>query len=551
MLLIVGFDGATWDLINPWIDRGWLPNLQRLRERSISGPLTSTVPPVTLPSWTTFMTGVNPGKHGIFDFTRRDLGTYNVRFVNSTFRKVPTIWQRLSDAGKRVCVLGLPGTYPPEPLNGCMVCGFDTPVTLRADDRFVWPPELAALVREQGGFPFADFQEFRVDGDWYATARDRLLRGIDIKTGLALRLLAREEWDAFLIMFGESDTAAHHFWRFSDQASPRFDAVGAESYGDVLPSVYRALDAALGRLRDAVPEAEVLVVSDHGFGGAGLKVVHLNQWLTGLGLQTRRVSRGAGLAGRLKTAALRRVPAPWQAPLFRLGGGAVAGRLESRSRFAQIEWSKTRVFSEELGYFPSAWINLRGREPQGIVDVADYERVRDDICAAAATLTDGESGRSVIRRAWRREELYQGDWVKYAPDVIFEMALDDGYSYACLPTGAATNPMHRLDPQLCRGGKLAGMDGTHRTDGIYLLETAVSVPASGRRAAIADMAATILSCCDLDVPHEFDGRTVLTGISADVVVADNATPIPWQETQYTSAEEREIADRLASMGYLQ
>src|SRR5579862_1133306 len=98
MLLIIGLDGATWDLLDPWIAQGRLPQLARLRAAGVWGPLASTVPPATLPSWATFMTGVNPGKHGIFDFTRREFGTYDVRFVNATFRKAPTVWRLLSDA---------------------------------------------------------------------------------------------------------------------------------------------------------------------------------------------------------------------------------------------------------------------------------------------------------------------------------------------------------------------------------------------------------------------------------------------------------------------
>ena len=227
MLLIIGLDGATWDLIDPWIDAGDLPNLAALRSGGLSGPLASTVPAATFPSWTTFSTGVNPGKHGIFDFTRRELGTYDVRFVNASFRKVPTVWRRLSDHGRRVCVLGIPGSYPPEDLNGLMVSGFDTPVTTRADHSFVAPTDMAPWIMSNGGFPFADFQEFRVGPGWYRKALDKLLQGIEVKTRLGEKLLRRQQWDCFLLLFGESDTVAHHFWQFHDKGSPRYDADGA------------------------------------------------------------------------------------------------------------------------------------------------------------------------------------------------------------------------------------------------------------------------------------------------------------------------------------
>jgi predicted AlkP superfamily phosphohydrolase/phosphomutase len=525
-----------------------------LQQRALWGRLASTMPPATLPSWTTFMTGVNPGKHGIFDFTRREPGTYEVRFVNSTFRKAPTVWKLLSDLGRRVCILGLPGTYPPEELNGCMVCGFDTPVTTRADASFVWPPALAELVERFGGFPFADFQEFRIGPSWPRMALERLLKGIEIKTELATSLLQREAWDCFMLLFGESDTAAHHFWRFHDPESPRFDAAGAAEFGDALLRVYRQLDAAVGKLLDVAKGANVLVVSDHGFGGAGAKVVYLNRWLEAAGLQhAERGHRPPRAAAALKRLALQHVPPSWQARAFRLNGGRWAGRLESRARFAGIVWNGSAAFSEELNYFPSVWVNLRGREPQGTVDPADYERVRDEVCAAAQELRDPENGGAIVHRAWRREELYKGPWLHYAPDIVLEFASDAGYSYSCLPSAGAPTaaPVRRLLPEELAGGKLGGMSGSHRPDGVFVL--AQESGTSARRISgvrMADMAPTILSQCGVSGASEFDGITIQTVVGTKRPLKfSSADPPP--EWSYGNAEEGEIAARLSAMGYLE
>lgn len=554
MLLIIGLDGATWDLLDPWIEQGRLPHLGRLRRHGLWGPLASTMPPATLPSWSTFMTGVNPGKHGIFDFTRRQLGTYAVQFVNGSFRKAPTVWRLLSDAGRRVCVLGVPGTYPPEDLNGCMISGFDTPVTTRADASFVRPQTLVPLVMELGGFPFADFQEFRVNRRWYHTALERLLRGIETKTRLAQALLAREEWDCFVLLFGESDTVAHHFWKFHDADSPLFEPEAAQEFSTAIRRVYEALDAAIGTLTGAAPTATVLVASDHGFGGAGKKAVYLNRWLGEQGLlrMNHKPSKSQRSRG-LKQLALRALPAAMQARMFRLRGGRWASWLESRARFAGIDWAGTRAFSEELNYFPSVWLNVKGREPQGTVAPADYHRVREEVCAAAQALRDPEHGGSIVRRAWRREELYHGPWLEYAPDVILEFQLDQGYSYACLPSATALDrhSVRVFDTGESGGGKLSGMSGSHRADGVFLVSnTDTRVRRRLTHVQMVDMTPTILRLCGVDVSADFDG-VAIDAVAPDGPHARQSAAPPCDEQPYTHAEEREIAARLSALGYLQ
>src|SRR5262245_31755917 len=119
-VLMIGLDGATFDLILPWVEAGKLPAFARILSGGAWGPLKSTVPPMTFPAWTSLMTGKNPGKHGVYDFTEREPGGYGIRFVNANWVKSKTIWRLLSDAGRRVAVLSLPVTYPPEPVNGVM-----------------------------------------------------------------------------------------------------------------------------------------------------------------------------------------------------------------------------------------------------------------------------------------------------------------------------------------------------------------------------------------------------------------------------------------------
>ncbi len=550
MLLILGLDGATLDLVEPWAADGTLPNLARLLCGGAWGRLASTVPAATFPSWTTFMTGVNPGRHGVFDFTRREPGAYRVRFVNATFRKARTVWRLLSDAQRRVSVLGLPGTYPPEAVNGYMISGFDTPVTTRANASFVHPPEFAAEVERAGGFPFADFQEFHLRSGWHARALASLCEGIERKVRLAEGLLARERWDSLMLLFGESDTAAHHFWSFHDPHSPRYDAAGAAALGNPLRTVYAALDDAVGRLTARVPGATVLVVSDHGFGGAGTTALRLNRWLAQQGYLTFAPrTRRARWAGALRAAAVRAVPGRWQAPCFRAGGGRLASRVESSVRFGGIEWGGTRAFSEELNYFPALWLNVQGRDDGGTVPVAQYQSLCDELTERLLGWRDPLTGGRVVRRVWQRDGLYHGPYVSLAPDLVLDLETPGGYSYVGLPSYAEDGAaIEAMDAAALGGGKLAGMSGSHRSDGLFVL--AGEAVAAGRvdGAQIADMAPSILALCGLPVPGQWDGRLVpCLGVGA---MDDAAAAAPAAEVAYSAAEEADLQRRLAQLGYL-
>jgi len=521
--LLIGLDGAEPELVERWIAEGALPNLARLRNRGTLMPVASTAPPATFPAWTTCVTGVNPGKHGILDFTEMIPGKYAVRFVNSTYRKAPAIWNVVSDAGGRVCVLVVPATYPPERLNGCMVSGFDSPVTTRVDRSFVYPPARYPAVR---AWRFADFQESHIHSGWHAQALRRLLDAIEVKESIAARMLESEPWTFFMAVFGESDTVAHHFWLFHDAHSPRH----RPGFEDAIRRVYCRLDQAVGRLVEAAgPAVTVAVVSDHGFGGTGTGVVHLNNWLAGQGLL-----RFAGPSGSvLKRLALRYMPAAWQGVLFRRFHG-VAMRAENRSRFAGIDWAHTKAWSEELNYFPSIRVNLAGREPRGQVEPAGYASFVVKLCAALETWPP-------VRKAWRRDELYSGDYVSRAPDIILELALENGYAHSCLRRRSGP-AFRRIGPDEYLGGKERGMNGSHRPNGVLIL----SEPTNAKRARLEDVAPTVLNALGVPGPP-MDGHPLLGGPRAH---RPSAASHP-REQRYGQEEERAVERQLRGLGYFE
>lgn len=528
---MIGLDGATFDLIHPWAAAGHLPTLASLVAGGAAGRLRSTVPPMSPPAWSSFLTGVNPGKHGIFDFMERKPGSYEVQFVSSRHRKAPTLAARLSGAGRRVCVIGVPTTYPVEPVNGVMISGFDAPTM---NERAIHPAGLYRELRDKVGEYIITPNIMRqVEAGDTDGAVDALLRSIDRKADIARYLLQREPWDCFLVVFGETDKVVHHFWKHHDPRSPRYAPLPPGCrHPDPILAVYRHLDGVIRGLAEAAPgDSTLLVASDHGTGGTGDKIIYLNRWLASRGvLRFRGLHDGllAGLgarANRFLAATVLGRARKWGTILLpavvrkglRYGRGNVAGQLESKLRFANIDWGATRAYSEESFNFPNVWINLRGREPSGIVEPGDeYEQLRERLIAELGAWRDPETGEPVVAGVWRREDLYRGPCTGAAPDLIIAWALDRGFTYLSRPSYTARDgrPIARLDPGETGISKfLLSRSGSHRDDGILILHgPAVRAGVTPADPRITDVAPTVLALLGLPVPADMDGRVLLEAL---------------------------------------
>lgn len=551
-ILVLALDGATFDVIEPMIASGELPNLAGWMAEGQHAPLPSTIPPVTFPAWTSFMTGLEPAEHGIFDFTQKREGQYRLQFVNATDRQAPSIFKRVSDAGGEVLVLGMPATHPPEPLEGLLVCGFDAPVSTGTDERSASDPSLyRAIAAEVGPWMRPELDETAKADDFHERAVGTLLSRIERKRDFTLEAL--EQMKArrggalpalTMVVFSESDTAGHHYFRDHDPTSPRHDPGAGPARREALRDVYRRLDDACGEIRAAMPESLCIVLSDHGMGTATDKIVHLNRHLAERGLLFRREGWGRfidRLARRARDIALAWLPAAIAQALFRRARTAAA-ELESRARFGGIDWRRTVAFSEEANTNPGVWINLAGRESRGCVPPEQYERVRNSVIEA---LLDWKlpSGAPVIRRALRREEVHRGAFADRAPDIVVELALEEGHGLSLVPTpwseggaqGAGIPSVRVLESDDHGGGRGRGMNGTHRGNGIWIAQTRAGVTPPAPPARLATVAPWLAQTMGLAWDEAAAGE------DADATVPRQA---------YEPDEEDMVAERLRALGYL-
>lgn len=572
--LIIGLDGADLGVIEA-LGAARLPSLFKAMERGVYAAQQSVLPPATLPNWATFLTGVDPGVHGVFDFTTRH--GYGVRFTAGRIREAPTFFRALDRAGLKTACLFFPGTYPPEPLeHGVFASGWDAPVAFSADASFIWPRSLhGELVQRFGAQTFDDVDEFHADAPGFHDALgDALVRRIERRAALAQHLLAKQPWDAFGVYFGETDTASHHLWSLWDERSPRHPAGASARAKSGLARVYEAADRAVGALLEAAggDEVELTIVSDHGSGGSSDKVLFLNRALEAAGfLRMRSTSTGA-LPGKLKNLALRSLPPALRERIFRAAGTLLPSWLESRVRFAAIDFGQTVAFSDELNYLPAIHFNVRGREPNGQLAPADIPKTRRALQDALLALRDPWTGAPVVSAVHAREAIFSGPYLERAPDLLLELHLDphldanerSSYSYNLMPSAEARRGelFRKLAPSEHLGRKGRSLPGSHRSHGLFVAAGPHVLPVGRLDPAmpvhIADASALVLARL---------GSAPIAGAMGKVLPVLHGIELPRHDAARSSAPDaehaatlaggdglagdRRVAERLRNLGYIE
>lgn len=256
-LLIVGFDGADYELMNELVSDGELPNLKKLMERGSYAELESTAIPITPSAWTTFMTGKNPGKHGIFDFTK--VTPEGLEIVSFSDVEDDTIFDIIDDKNT-VGTLNIPATYPVRDVNGFMVSGMMSPSIEKSTN----DEEVKQILEEQN-------YNIEVPGTYNGNNEEKLLKQcydtIDIRQNTALELMRQKDLDVFMPVFTVGDRISHWFWKYHDPQHPEFEE---SDYRDEVRKIYRQIDENIGELIEeagGLENTNVAVMSDHGFTG--------------------------------------------------------------------------------------------------------------------------------------------------------------------------------------------------------------------------------------------------------------------------------------------
>jgi len=477
-LLVIGLDGATFDLLESWVTAGLLPTFTRLLRAGAYGRLRSV--PNTSPAWATFATGLNPANHGIFHALGWAADRRTLRQMGGADCGGRALWYIASDAGRRVVVINVPFTYPAEPINGILLAGADAPGVDALD--FCHPPDFdVGEYRIASQIPAAIKEGRPEEGltDAYAVAERR--------TETLISALSHGDWDLAVLIYDVPDVVQHFFWQQMAKDT------GAQRHA--IRDTYVLIERQIGRLMAYVgDDTNLIILSEHGFGPICATPEHLACWLTQRGFtrtlgpaqrpwRQRLIGNAYGwLHGRLgesQKAALR----------HRLPG--LRDRVQSDVRFASIDWSATTAYAGPSPY--EVWINCRGREPQGIVAPgADYERVRDDLMVALMDWRDAETGKGRVRAVYRREEVYHGQYLDLAPDVTIE------WNPEAAPLAETLE------------GNTSRFDADHQPEGILLaVGPEIRAEAEIHSANLVDLAPTILHLLRVPLLEPLDGRVLV------------------------------------------
>lgn len=549
-LIIIGLDGADWDVIEPFIQQGELPVIESLMDRGSHCVLRSTVPPVTPCAWTTMYTGVNPGKHGVYDFANYLCGQDRIHLTNGSNRRCSTFMQLCSRAGLSVGCLNAPWTYPPDPLDGYVVSGMDTP---QFGPGMAHPPEvfdeIVDLVGEYDIKPSPDL------GMREKPCVEEIDDRVEKLTTVAMWMMENRPTDLFMLVFLITDSIQHGF--LGDRT---LRSTSGRVYDDLVLHVYRLVDEAIGKMLEATgDDVPVVLVSDHG-GAAFERYVIFDALFRELGFLklkkesaslTQRVKKAAWSLGYRVKALL---PDGW-VRRFRKTGARVRDAIKKDFEAPEIDWNST--VAVPMPSFGMIRVNLKGRDPAGIVEPGDeYERTCERITEALEQYRDPLDGARVFAQVRRGRDIYDGPNTKWAPDLVAIPTSTRFHTFS--PAGSYQKGLNSLRPPIVP--REPNFNGTHSYNGVFVASRGC-FEARGRieQQQIHDIAPTVLAAIGTPIPGYMDGRVIREAFTPEFLAEnepeyDDSAEIEHEDEQIESAYDTEEAEaveqRLRDLGYM-
>ncbi|MGD2248069.1 MAG: alkaline phosphatase family protein [Candidatus Methanofastidiosia archaeon] len=491
-LVVLGIDAADFEIITSLASKGQLKTFQNIISKGVVGPLHSTIPPFTAPSWTSFFTGTRPETHGIYDFVKKE--GYTTTLYTLKDLRVPALWDFL----EHVCILNVPMTYPAPHVDGFFVSGF--PFSGDAAKAF-WPPELKSIIEDMfGEYPLHEGvitdkpagRKTDKNKDTPSTESHfkDLVSIMEKRKELYKYLLTEHDFDVYILEFQNTDTVQHRFWCFSDDRYIGFEP--HKTLYNVIERLYQHMDKMVGELLACVPDSTVLIVSDHGFGLIDM-VPALNNWLLKRGfLKTKTRQSTIGMYKRdllsiFKTLHLHRVIHGIPGLTRALKKTLKTWRLEAGDA---INWSDTAAYS--LGYPLYIYINKK------VVPTEEYESVREKIVNALKKDIP-------LEKVFTRKELYT-HIDSETPDIIVKLT----------------------EYPLGEGKNIMGIAG-HREKGIFAAVGPGIKKGSAITAHMSDIAPTILHICGQPIPSYMEGHVL--------PIFEEGTEPATREIKYTDTDK--------------
>lgn len=541
--VIVGLDGATWNIIEPLAGAGRLPNLAYMMREGASGVLHSSVPPVTPAAWTSLFTGKNPGKHGIYDFQELDPQTYQFHSIRTDRHQEKTLWELLTEADRRSIFMDVPFTYPPRPFNGLMLTGYGTPRT--PDTTFTHPANLASLLPDelQGevrvALPTHRFdRSARFIEEWseIMTGRRRLLN----------HLMRTESWDLFMVVFSITDNMAHVFWTYADPAHPNFYRSEAEQYREAFLHAYELCDQLLGELMEAAgPQTTTLVLSDHGFGSVRPRQYLFQRLLEGGYTVARQRNSSNPMRRQLLNFAVNsytRFPflREWAKNLRPGSRDLVKKSLQKAGALpgaSNLDYRQSKVIASNFGL--QLWINDAARFAHGPVAPVEREQVLDELAEFLQADLDPIHKWPIVAKVHRGQDVYSGPFAERCPDLVIEYH----DSYNPWSADVERNPH---------------VEGGHTHDGILLAYGAGVQQTKLDGSRLIDIAPTVLHLLGQEIPPDMDGQVLEAMLSEEYrqvhpVRAGTKAARREEVTQggeRSAEQEAEVREQLRQLGYL-